>query len=90
MLELKAAFKGNVQGVGFRATTKRFADRLQLTGSVRNLPDGSVELCAQGEKSQLEKLLSELKREFSSHIETIAFEFQPVTEAYSDFKIVRA
>jgi len=90
MLELKAVFKGDVQGVGFRATTKRFADRFQLTGCVCNLPDGSVELCAQGKKSQLEKLLSELKREFFSHIEAIDFDFHQVTKACSDFKIVRA
>ncbi|MHC4288506.1 MAG: acylphosphatase, partial [Planctomycetota bacterium] len=36
-------FKGRVQGVGFRYTTQRAASRYELTGYVRNLPDGTVE-----------------------------------------------
>jgi acylphosphatase len=89
MLELTAVIKGNVQGVGFRATAKLFADRSKLTGFVRNLPDGTVELCAQGEKLQLEKLLAELKREFSSYIGEIASNFHPPAKSYPDFKISR-
>lgn len=90
LLELSAIVKGNVQGVGFRATTKLYADQLKLTGFVRNLPEGSVEICAQGEKHQLEKLLSELKQEFPSHyIDEIIVNFRPVSKTYSDFRIVR-
>jgi acylphosphatase len=89
MLELSAIIKGNVQGVGFRFTAKLCADRLKLTGFVRNLPNGDVELCAQGEKPQLEKLLVELKREFSSHIAEIAYDFRPAAKPYSDFRIAR-
>jgi acylphosphatase len=89
MLELSAIIKGNVQGVGFRATAKLFADHLKLTGFARNLSDGSVELCAQGDRPQLEKLLAELKREFSSHIKEIASDFHQVAKPYSDFKIAR-
>lgn len=87
MLELTAVIKGNVQGVGFRATAKLLADRLKLTGFVRNLPDGSVELCAQGERPQLEKLLADLKREFRP--EEIASQFHPATKSFPDFKITR-
>ena len=87
MLELTAIIKGNVQGVGFRATAKLLADRLKLTGFVRNLSDGSVELCAQGEKPQLEKLLADLKREF--HPEEISSQFHPAAKSYPDFKISR-
>jgi acylphosphatase len=90
LLELSAIAKGNVQGVGFRATAKSHADRLKLTGFVRNLPDGNVEICAQGEKSQLEKFLSALKQEFSSqYIDEIVCDFRPAANTYSDFKIVR-
>jgi len=89
-LELSAIVKGNVQGVGFRATTKLYADQLKLTGFVRNLSEGSVEICAQGKKPQLEKLLSELKQEFSSrYIDEIIVNFRPVSQTYSDFRIVR-
>ena len=40
---------GNVQGVGFRFFTLRAAERMNLTGYARNLPDGRVELVAEGE-----------------------------------------
>ena len=41
-------FKGQVQGVGFRYTTHRVAGRYDVTGFVRNLPDGTVEMLVQG------------------------------------------
>jgi acylphosphatase len=90
MLELLAIVKGNVQGVGFRAVTKSYADQLKLTGYVKNLADGTVEICAQGEKVQLEELLSRLNQEFSPRcIEKIGDDFHPAVKIYSDFKIIR-
>ena len=52
---------GRVQGVFFRAYVSRWAVELGLTGYVRNLPDGTVEVRAEGEKVQLEKLIDHLK-----------------------------
>ncbi len=49
---------GKVQGVFYRATTKEVADRLGLTGWVRNLPDGRVEIVAEGEEDALKNLIS--------------------------------
>ena len=49
---------GRVQGVWFRAGTKEKAEALGLTGWVKNRPDGTVEIHAQGEKSQLENFIS--------------------------------
>ena len=51
---------GRVQGVFFRAYVSRWAVELGLTGYVRNLPDGTVEVHAEGEKVQLEKLIDHL------------------------------
>lgn len=48
--------RGRVQGVAFRAYTVREARRLGLAGWVRNRPDGSVELVAEGEQLDLETL----------------------------------
>ncbi len=48
---------GGVQGVFFRANTEETANRLGVTGFVRNLPDGTVEVVAEGEKEKLEELL---------------------------------
>jgi len=53
---------GNVQGVGFRYFTQRAAERLQLNGYTRNLPDGRVEVYAIGPADQLAKLRSALDR----------------------------
>ncbi len=48
--------KGRVQGVFFRAATRKQARRLGLTGIVRNLPNGDVEVIACGNRDELHKL----------------------------------
>ena len=53
---------GNVQGVGFRYFTQRAAQRLQLNGYTRNLPDGRVETYAIGAPEQLAQLRTALER----------------------------
>lgn len=49
---------GRVQGVYFRASTRERARHLGLAGWVRNCPDGSVELIAEGEQGRLEQLVT--------------------------------
>ena len=51
---LRIFYSGNVQGVGFRYTVKTVASGYEVTGTVRNLPDGRVELTAEGVKDELE------------------------------------
>jgi len=46
-------YTGHVQGVGFRYTVKSVAAGFEVTGAVRNLPDGRVELVAEGEPEEL-------------------------------------
>ena len=58
---LQAVVHGRVQGVFFRAFVTRRAVELGVAGYVRNRDDGSVEVHAEGERSQLEKLISYLK-----------------------------
>ena len=76
-------FKGEVQGVGFRATCRRIAHRLGLTGFAHNLPSGDVELLVQGEKASLEIMLSELKAKFS--ITENEESYSVPTKIYEDF-----
>ena len=47
-------YSGRVQGVGFRYTAKTVAAGFEVTGIVRNLPDGRVELIAEGDRGELE------------------------------------
>ena len=51
---------GRVQGVGFRYRAKHMADALELTGTVKNLSDGSVELEVQGEEGLIKEYLARL------------------------------
>jgi acylphosphatase len=50
---LHVFYSGTVQGVGFRYTVRTLASGFELTGTVRNLPDGRVELLAEGLKHEL-------------------------------------
>ena len=47
---------GRVQGVGFRYSTRRMAERLELSGWVENLPNGDVKVIARGDPARLEEL----------------------------------
>ena len=49
-------YSGRVQGVGFRYTVKSLAPGFEITGQVRNLSDGRVELVAEGDREELEAL----------------------------------
>jgi len=50
MKRIHLIVKGNVQGVFFRSNTKKIASELDLNGYVKNLPNGNVEIVAEGEK----------------------------------------
>lgn len=54
----KVLFTGRVQGVGFRMTACEVARRYDVTGHVRNLPDGSVEMVAEGEPETLDAFVA--------------------------------
>lgn len=58
---LQVIISGQVQGVFFRAKTKETAQELDLSGWVKNLPDGQVEAIFEGEKFALKKILQYLK-----------------------------
>jgi acylphosphatase len=58
MRRVHAVVRGVVQGVGYRASMLAEATRLGLTGWVRNLPDGSVELEAEGTTAAVDALLA--------------------------------
>ena len=81
-------FVGRVQGVGFRFTAHRIAGRHQLTGFVRNLPNGSVEMLAQGHLENIEDCIRDIEEEFTGYVrETKIEDVPPEPMRYTDFKI---
>ena len=62
LASVRAIVYGRVQGVFFRAFVSKKARGLDLTGYVRNLPDGNaIEIHAEGERKKLEKLVKNLE-----------------------------
>jgi len=80
-------FTGNVQGVGFRFTAHRIANRHQLTGFVRNAPDGTVEMLTQGQPEDIDNCIKDLKDSFAGYIRETQIEDVPPNPRYADFRI---
>lgn len=79
---------GQVQGVGFRYYTHKEAQALKLTGFVRNLPDGSVEIEAQGTDHHIESLVEWTKKGPQNAIVDTSHQKEiKVLEAEIDFEI---
>jgi acylphosphatase len=78
---------GHVQGVGFRYTVRTIARRLDVTGFVRNLPDGRVELVAEGSSAELESFLRLVRDELGHHIRDVKIDTQPGNGEFSGFEI---
>ncbi len=80
-------YSGHVQGVGFRYTTKSIAEGFAVSGYVRNLPDGRVELIAEGTAAELEEFLKKLAEHMSSHIRSVDCDRRPALGEFADFTI---
>lgn len=89
MLEKHLFISGEVQGVGFRSAVKRYADQHQVRGFARNLPDGRVEICAQGTEEQLDAFIQAVrKRPGLGKIDHLEERTRESKEVYSSFKIL--
>lgn len=80
-------FKGRVQGVGFRYTAYKEACRNQLAGWVRNLPDGSVEMLAQGQAQDIEDCINDIKESFGRYIRETLINEIPYNPRFTRFDI---
>jgi acylphosphatase len=80
-------FTGHVQGVGFRFTAYNIAHRHQLTGFVRNLSDGTVEMLAQGQPEDINDCIQDIKESFVGYMREAKIEETPPDPQYTDFKI---
>jgi acylphosphatase len=85
---LHLIIKGRVQGVFFRVRAQEVAEELGLSGVVRNRPDGSVELVAEGADEKLSRLRDWAKRGPSeAHVSFVDEISERETGEFSDFRI---
>jgi len=83
-------FLGKVQGVGFRYTTKTVATGFEVTGVVKNLPDGRVELIAEGDKRELEEFLQGIRdSEVGRFVKSELVNWTEAKNEFRGFEIVR-
>lgn len=83
------SYRGNVQGVGFRATARDVARRWPVTGWVRNEPDGTVSLEVQGEPQAVDGMLGALRRAMSVNIRQEQATPAQLVEGELEFRIER-
>ena len=81
-------FSGHVQGVGFRYNTAQIARNFQVGGFFRNLPDGRVELVAEGSPEEIEQFLDSVRLRMSPQIRNEKSDHMPISDLqYREFSI---
>ena len=80
-------YSGRVQGVGFRYTVRMIAGRFAVAGFVRNLPDGRVQLVAEGPADQLGRFFNAIDTEMGHYIQDTRQQMSPATGSFSGFDV---
>ena len=80
-------YGGHVQGVGFRLTATSVAGRHDVTGYVRNLADGRVEMVAEGRSGELDRFLADVAAAMDWAIADVKVERLPATGEFSRFRV---
>lgn len=88
MAKAEVRFFGKVQGVSFRAYTRRYAINQGVHGWVRNMPDGSVQAVFEGERKDIEHVVHRLCKEHPvAEVERFEVEWSDPTGEYDSFAI---
>lgn len=82
-------FSGHVQGVGFRFIVRQIASAFPVTGYVRNLSDGRVQLVAEGDDSQIDGLIKRIREKMQGYVDTVTIEKSPASGEFGRFEIRR-
>lgn len=85
--QIHVYYIGKVQGVGFRFTSEDIAIDLGITGWVKNLRDGRVEVVAEAEEGVLEDFLNKINQRFSGYIQDVDIEWRAASRKFKDFGI---
>jgi len=80
-------FSGRVQGVGFRYTAQNVAMQHDVSGYVKNLPDGRVELVMEGPDRDMDEIVEEISRRLEGHIRDTQSCESPATGEFQQFSI---
>ena len=83
----RVIYHGRVQGVGFRDTTASIARRFPVTGYVKNLPKGTVELVVEGVPKNLDAFVAEVSARFARNIDRADCEELAIDESFVKFDI---
>ncbi|OFV67737.1 MAG: acylphosphatase [Candidatus Syntrophoarchaeum caldarius] len=82
--------KGRVQKAGYRDHIDEMAFNLDLTGYVKNLPDGSVEVVCEGEREKIEQFIDLIWiKQYPISVEDIEVDYSDATGEFRDFEIIR-
>jgi acylphosphatase len=81
-------YSGLVQGVGFRVTAASIARRYPVRGWVRNLPDGRVELLAEGSEDSVAKFLADIRERMVEYISSEDVLDRGADDSLQGFRIV--
>jgi acylphosphatase len=87
MARTTCVFSGHVQGVGFRYTAMNIAQSYDVTGYVRNLADGGVEMVVEGNDAQRKGLIDELREHMGDYIRDVKQSESPGTGEFVRFSI---
>lgn len=85
---VNAIYSGRVQGVGFRYRVSELAALFNVTGTVRNRPDGAVELVAEGIDSELDAFLDAIRQRMRENIRSESVHRDAANGAFDSFQIV--
>ena len=89
MIEIQCIARGRVQGVAYRVYVQDAATELELVGYVKNLPDGTVEIVAQGEPDTLKEFIEYLHEGSSlAKVESAAVDWQSAKVTYEEFSVL--
>jgi acylphosphatase len=84
----QAYYSGHVQGVGFRYTVRHLAADFNVSGFVRNLADGRVEVVAEGAPAELDRFLAAIVERMDAHIRDVKVDVRPGTGEFNQFEII--